>query len=74
MSTIDTDQNWCLGAAHNVGSEQTFTLTTKGAHLSAIQPASDPVKLDPNLSPLEGDQASTSATQFSFTFYSDAVD
>jgi hypothetical protein len=41
------------------GGEQTFNLSNKDS-ISTVQPAPDPVKQDHNISPLGGEQTSTS--------------
>jgi hypothetical protein len=62
---VDMHKNW--------GRNKSSKLSTKDVDPS-IQPAPDPVKLDPNLSPIGGETASTPISKFSSDLYDDVVD
>jgi hypothetical protein len=74
MPHVDDIKSWCLEIALQDGGEQTFNLSNKNVHISSIQPAPDPVKPEPNLSPLGGEQTPTLVSKFAFDLVSDAVD
>jgi hypothetical protein len=73
MSAFDEDQVWSFGAFKNVDPGPTAHLQINVCHPKA-PPAPDPVKLDPNLSPLGGETTSTPVSKFSSDLYYDAVD
>jgi hypothetical protein len=76
MSSIDNAKRWCLESARHVSSVHdimTSKLPTKLIHPS-IPPAPDPVKLDPNLSPLGGEKISTIVSKISSNLNCDVVD
>jgi hypothetical protein len=74
ISPFDDAKSWYFGTALQDGGEQTFNLSNKDVHTSIIQPAPNPVKLDPHISPLVGEITSTPMSNFLFDLYSDAVD
>jgi hypothetical protein len=81
MPSFNDGKMWCLDTAWQNGGEQIFNLSHEDVHTSSIQPAPDPEKLDPHLSPLGGEMTptmtstmtSTPISKISFDLYSDAV-
>jgi hypothetical protein len=72
-SAFEEDPMWYIGESKNVDPESTACQHINACHPKA-PPAPDPVKLDPNHSPLGGETTSTPVSKFSSDLYYDAVD